>query len=79
MTTRHLTATLLGLATGALGFAGLLLVGYLLYRRIWADSVPALVGVAVLFGGAGLYAGWILGVLVFSAVRGSEKGDGAAA
>lgn len=76
---RDLGATFLGLAAGISGFAGLLLVGFLLYRRVWGDSVPALVGVTVLFGAAGLYAGWILGMLVFSAVRGHQNGDGQAA
>jgi len=73
---RDLGATILGLAAGAAGFAGLLLVGYLLYRRVWGDSVPALIGISVLFGAAGLYAGWILGMLVFSAVRGQRDGEG---
>jgi hypothetical protein len=76
---RHVGATALGLTAGAAGFAGLLLVGYLLYRRVWGDWLPALVAIAVLFGAAGLYAGWILGMLVFSAVRGPENGDGATA
>ncbi len=79
MTGRDLGATALGLVAGAAGFAALLLVGYLLYRRLWGDSVTALVGVFLLFGAAGLYAGWILGMLVYSAVRGSRDGDGAAA
>jgi len=76
---RHLGATILGLTAGAAGFAALLLVGYLLYRRVWGDWVPALVGISALFGAAGLYAGWILGMLVFSAVRGPDDGDGAGA
>ena len=67
------------MTAGAAGFAALLRVGYLLYRRVWGDSVPALVGITALFGAAGLYAGWILGMLVFSAVRGPENGDGATA
>lgn len=79
MNGRRLGATLLGLTAGAAGFTGLLLVGYLLYRRVWGDWIPALVGMSVVFGAAGLYAGWILGMLVFSAVRGPEDGDGAAA
>ena len=79
MRPRDLGATFLGLAAGITGFTGLLLVGYLLYRRVWGDSVPALVGVSVLFGAAGLYTGWILGMLVFSAVRGAQDGDGRAA
>jgi hypothetical protein len=78
MNGRRVGATLLGVVAGAAGFTGLLLTGYLLYRRVWGDSVPALIGVGVLFGAAGLYAGWILGVLVFSAIRGSES-DGSAA
>jgi hypothetical protein len=76
---RRLGATILGLIAGAAGFAALVLVGYLLYRRVWGDWIPALVGVSLLFGAAGLYAGWILGMLVFSAVRGTENGDGAVA
>jgi hypothetical protein len=76
---RRLGATILGLTAGAAGFSALLLVGYLLYRRVWGDWVPALVGIGALFGAAGLYAGWILGMLVFSAVRGPENEDGAAA
>jgi hypothetical protein len=71
MTGRHLGATMLGVIAGAAGFGALLLVGYVVYRRAWGDSVLALAFVAVLFGGGGLYAGWILGMLVFSAVRGS--------
>ena len=78
MSGRHLGATLLGLVAGAAGFAALVLTGYLLYRRMWGDFIPALIGVGVLFGAAGLYAGWILGMLVFSAVRGSDGGGRAA-
>jgi len=66
---RRFAATLLGLTAGAVGFIGLLLVGYLIYTRVGGDSLPILVGVSLLFGAAGLYAGWILGMLVFSAVR----------
>ena len=69
MNGRHLAASLLGLAAGAVGFIGLLLVGFLIYTRVGGDSLPILVGVSLLFGAAGLYAGWILGMLVFSAVR----------
>ena len=79
MSSRHLGASLMGLAAGTAGFSALLLVGYLLYLRLWGDSLPALVAMAVLFGGAGLYAGWILGMLVFSAVRGPEDEAGKAA
>ncbi len=72
MSGRHLGAALIGLAAGTIGFAGLELAGYLLYRRVWGDSVPALLVMALGFGVAGLYAGWILGMVVFSAVRGAD-------
>jgi len=35
----------------------------------------ALVVIFVLFGVVGLYAGWLLGLVVFSAVLGSEEGE----
>ena len=57
---------------------GLELAGFLLSSRVWGDSLTAFVTVAVVFGAAGLYAGWILGMVVFSAVRGSEDGGGEA-
>lgn len=77
MSTRRLGATVVGLVAGAGGFVVLLLAGWLLYRRLWGDSVEALVTIAILFGAAGLYAGWILGMLVFSALRGRDD-DGPA-
>jgi len=76
VTGRRLGATLLALVAGAAGFVGLLLVGYLIYLRLWGDSPPALAIIGALFGAAGLYAGWILGMLVFSAVRGARDGGG---
>jgi hypothetical protein len=69
---RRVGATLIGVTAGGAGFAALQLVGYLLYQRVWGDSVPALVAMLALFGAAGLYAGWILGMIVFSAVRGGD-------
>ncbi|HYZ02047.1 MAG TPA: hypothetical protein VFA92_11180, partial [Candidatus Binatia bacterium] len=67
MTSRVVGAAALGLGAGAAALAVLLLAGWLLYQRMWGDSVLALAVVAVLFGIAGLYAGWLLGMLVFSA------------
>jgi hypothetical protein len=75
ITSRRLTATLLGLLSGAAGFGTLMLAGWLLYRRLWGDSPTALVVIVLLFGAAGLYAGWLLGVIVFSALRGSDNGE----
>ena len=75
MSSRRLTAALLGVLAGAAGFAVLLVAGWLLYRRLWGDSVPALALIVALFGAAGLYAGWLLGVIVFSALRGPDDGQ----
>jgi hypothetical protein len=72
MNDRHLTATVLGLLAGSAGFATLMGAGWLLYRRLWGDSPTALIVIVVLFGAAGLYAGWLLGVIVFSALRGGD-------
>jgi hypothetical protein len=72
---RRLTATLLGFLAGAAGFGTLMLAGWLLYRRLWGDSPTALFVIVLLFGAAGLYAGWLLGVIVFSALRGTDNGE----
>lgn len=80
MSGRRLGATLLGLLAGAAGFAVLVLFGYLVSLSVWGGSAPKLVVIVAPFGAAGLYAGWILGMLVFSAVRGPDSsGDGEAA
>ena len=70
-----MTATVIGALAGAAGFLVLMLAGWLLYRRLWGDSVTALGVIVVLFGTAGLYAGWLLGVIVFSALRGPDGGE----
>jgi hypothetical protein len=49
---------------GAVVFLGMLGFGFLLSSRV--DSVVP----AIVLGIAGAYAGWLLGVIVFSAVRG---------
>lgn len=51
----------------------LLLLGLLLYRRLYSGSSLILAGIELLFGAVGAYAGWLLGVIVFSAVRGAEE------
>ena len=66
---------LVGLLTGAVGLAVMLLLGWLLYQRLFADSTIALILIFVAFGVVGLYAGWLLGLVVFSAVLGSEEGE----
>jgi hypothetical protein len=76
---RHVGATAIAAAAGAVGFGVLLLAGYLLSQRLWPDSLLALIVVTAVFGVFGLYAGWILGMLVFSSVRGPNGGDSPAA
>jgi hypothetical protein len=66
---RTVGAAVTGVAAGAGGFLLLLLAGWLLYQRLWPDSVAALAIVIVLFGAAGAFAGWMVGMIVFSAVR----------
>ena len=51
----------------------LLGAGYLLYLRLWDGSPWILVAVVVVFGAGGGYAGWLLGVLVFSVSRGDHE------
>ena len=51
---------------GALVFAGFILLGLVLDDRV-TNLAPV-----VVLGLAGAYAGWLLGVIVFGAVRGPE-------
>jgi hypothetical protein len=61
---------------GLLLFAAMISGGLLLYQRVYGDSIVALVVILAVFGGLGAYLGWLVGVLVFSTVRGSDDGDG---
>lgn len=61
---------MVGGVAGALVFAGFISLGMLLMDRV-ATIVPVIV-LAI----AGAYAGWLVGVIVFSAVRGGgPKGE----
>jgi hypothetical protein len=51
---------------GAVVFAGMASFGFLLSSRV--DSVVPAIVLAI----AGAYAGWLVGVIVFSAVRGGS-------
>ncbi len=65
---------LAGGIAGALAFAALLFAGLLLYQRLsgisTGISTGILAGVGLVFGAAGLYAGWIAATMVFAALRG---------
>jgi hypothetical protein len=67
---RRLGAAVVAGAAGLVACAALFFLGALVYQRMFESSVPALIGVAVVFGGAGLYAGWLAATMAFSAVRG---------
>jgi len=73
--TRRLGAVLVGLLTGAAGLTVMLLLGWVLYQRLFGDSTLALILIFLAFGVVGLYAGWLLGLVVFSAVLGSDEGE----
>ena len=66
MNPRALGGAIAGGIAGALVFAGFIVLGLVL-----DDRVTSLAPVVVL-GLAGAYAGWLLGVVVFSAVRGGS-------
>jgi hypothetical protein len=61
-----------GAIIGAAVLAVFIGLGFLLSSRV---GTPTFVLVAIL-GAAGAYAGWLVGVIVFSAVRGSEPDGG---
>lgn len=73
VTARTLVAAAIGGVAGALVFGGFIALGLILDDRV-ATVVPLIVLAA-----AGAYAGWLLGVIVFGAVRGgsdSEEDEG---
>lgn len=63
----------MGGAAGVMAGAVLFLLGALVYQRLFLNSLFALVLVVLVFGAAGLYAGWLAGMMAFSAVRGGES------
>lgn len=65
MNSRSLAGAIAGGVAGALVFGGFVVLGLTL-----DDRVTSLVPVVIL-GAAGAYGGWLLGVIVFGAVRGA--------
>ena len=66
MNPRALAGAIAGGVAGALVFAGFIVLGLILDDRV-TNLVPV-----VVLGFAGAYAGWLLGVIVFGAVRGGR-------
>ena len=75
---RTLGASLVGVVAGLVVFGAMLGGGFLLYQRVYGDSLPALVVIMVVFGGLGAYLAWLVGVLIFSGVRSTSDGSGEA-
>lgn len=69
---RSLGALVVGGAAGLCVLVGLVAAGILLYQRVYGDSWFALVVILAVFGGLGAYLAWLVGVLVYSAMRRSE-------
>jgi hypothetical protein len=66
VSSRSLAGALAGGVAGALVFAGFILLGLVLDDRV-TNLAPVIV-----LGLAGAYAGWLLGIIVFGAVRGPD-------
>jgi hypothetical protein len=73
---RRVGATAVGALTAGVGLLVTLLLGWLLEQRLFGDSIPALVAILVVFGLGGLYAGWLLGLVLYSAIADSGEGEG---
>lgn len=69
----NLAGAVAGLFAGAIALAVLLALGYLLYLRLWGSPGAGLYAALGLFGAAGLYAGWIAGLMVYSAVSSGPR------
>lgn len=66
MNPRALAGVIAGGIAGALVFAGFIFLGLIVNARV-SNFVPVIV-----LGIAGAYAAWLLGVIVFGAVRGGS-------
>jgi hypothetical protein len=69
LTPRALVGAIAGGIAGALVFVGFVALGLILDDRV--TSVAPVIVLAI----AGAYAGWLLGVIVFSGVRGGSNGS----
>ena len=70
----HLPAFVAGAVAGLAAFGFLVSAGYVLYQRLFGSGLLPLFGLLAVFALIGGYAGWLLGLIVFSAVRGPVEG-----
>ncbi|MBJ7603342.1 MAG: hypothetical protein JF888_09180 [Candidatus Dormibacteraeota bacterium] len=75
MNGHRLPAVLLAALAGCAGFSLLALFGWVLYQRVFQDSLAALLIVGLVFGAGGLYGGWLLSMIVFSALSGGDADE----
>lgn len=78
MTGHRFPAVVLAALAGCSAFFLLVLFGWVLYQRVFQDSLAALLIVGLLFGAGGLYGGWLLSLIVFSALSGGGADEEAA-
>ncbi len=60
---------------GCAGFCLMAVLAWVLYQRVFQDSIGAFVVMGLIFGVGGLYGGWLLSMVVFSALSGAERED----
>lgn len=70
----NLPAFIVGVVAGFAAWALLISAGYLLYQRLFGSGMLPLIGILAAFTLIGGYAGWLLGIIAFSAVRGPVEG-----
>ena len=61
---------------GVCVLAAFLSAGLLIDQRLGGDVLPLVAGVLVLFAVIGGYGGWLIALIVFSAVRGDDQEAG---
>ncbi len=72
---RRLNALVLAALAGCAGFCLMAVLAWVLYQRVFQDSIGAFVVMGLIFGVGGLYGGWLLSMVVFSALSGAERED----
>lgn len=70
----NLLALIAGIGAGLGSFAFLISAGYVLYQRLFGSGMLPLIGILTVFTLIGGYAGWLLGLIAFSVVRGPVEG-----
>ena len=70
----NLPAFIAGVVAGSVAFGALISAGYVLYQRLFGSGMLPLVGILAVFILIGGYAGWLLGLIAYSAVRGPVEG-----